>query len=712
MTAATESVSSSTSPGRTERLPKAMKRWPVWTLAVICLAAAVLYAWKIGDGQLGNTYYSAAVKSMTTSVSNFLFGSFDPYGVVTVDKPPMALWPQVVSVLVFGFHGWSLLLPEVLAGVAAVFVLHRTVRLWAGEGVALLAALIFALTPITVTINRTNNPDTLLVLFLVAAAYAVTRSIQASSARGRTTWLWWCAFFVGCGFVTKMLQAWIVVPALVLAYLVGTTGPVRRRLLDVLGAGVVLVVSSFWWVALHAIWPGDKPYVGGSKDGTAWDLIVGYNGFGRIFGDGQSGGSVTVVNGKTTVGSFGGEPGLVRMFNELVGGQISWLLPLSLFVLAVVSVAGVQARVRKATGDPSGRAGWFLWGGWLLITAVVFSFAHGIMHPYYTTAMAPAIAALSASGIAVLWRWYRDSDSAAWLLLPLAIALTAAWAIVLVSRDTSWNGWCRWAVVVVAAGAIVALAVGRLSAAGRRTVGRPALAAAIVSLLLTPAVWSAAAMSNANGNLPAAGPAPTGAPGSGAPPAGGPVQVPGGGPVREPEGSGQGPQGQQGPGRPTITVGGGGSSETSLTDEQRQLLGYAEQNGDGAKISLAINSGAGAVAPFIMDSDAMVIGMGGFGGQDDVPSVDQLQRWVDDGTLRFVLSAAPGAQNQAMPGGKSGGGPGSQGSAQQKRQTWIEQHCTVVDPTVYGGKPRTADGTAGGPMVIGGTPDTLYRCGD
>ena len=165
---------------------RAGTRWRMWTLVVICVVAALLYVWKIGDGQIGNNYYSAAVKSMTRSFTNFLFGSFDPYGVFTVDKPPMSLWPQALSVLVFGYHGWALLLPQVVEGVAAVFLLHRTVRLWAGEEAGLLAALILALTPITVAIDRVNNPDTLLVLLLVAAAYAVTRSVQAPSGLDRT----------------------------------------------------------------------------------------------------------------------------------------------------------------------------------------------------------------------------------------------------------------------------------------------------------------------------------------------------------------------------------------------------------------------------------------------------------------------------------------------------------------------------------------------
>jgi 4-amino-4-deoxy-L-arabinose transferase-like glycosyltransferase len=595
-----------------------------WALPLICLGAAVLYAWKIGDGQLGNTYYSAAVKSMTGGFTNFLFGSFDPYGVVTVDKPPMALWPQALSVLIFGYHGWALLLPQVLEGVAAVFLLHRTVRLWAGENVALLAATILALTPVTVIINRDNNPDTLLVLFLVAAAYALTRALED----GRK-WLWWCAFFVGCGFLTKMLQAWIIVPALVAAYLAGTTGPLKRRLLDVLGAGAVLVVSSFWWIALHDWWPGAKPYTGGSEDGSAWDLVFGYNGFGRLSGNGEGGGMMIMRNGQQTMSSFGGDPGPGRMFNDLVGGQISWLLPLALLVLIVIG-----RRWRDA--------GWLLWGGWLLVTTAVFSFAGGIWHPYYTTAMAPAVAAVSAAGLALLWRHHRRT------LLPAVIAVSAVWAFVLTSRDTTFYGWTRWAVLGTAVAAIAWLVV-----APRRR----AFVAALVPLLLTPAVWSLdAAQSTSAGTLPAAGPAS----GPGAPP---------------PPSSSGGPQ-------PRLVLS-GGDGTTTLSDEQRRILDYARRNG--TEITLAVNAEAGAVAPFLIDSDATVIGMGGFGGRDDAPSVTQLDRWLAEGKLRFVLSGA-------------GTRPGpARSPAQDERQRWIEGHCTVVDPGAYGGS---------GPMRA----ETLYQC--
>lgn len=466
-------------------------RWRPWALLAICVLAAVLYGWTLGSAGWGNAYYSAAVKSMSQSFTHFLFASFDPAGVVTVDKPPMGLWPQVLSVWIFGYSGWAVLLPQVIAGVAAVFLLHRTVRHWAGEHVALLAALVFALTPITVAINQDNNPDTLLVLLLVAAAYALTRAVQHGIPAGSTTrWLLLAAFLIGCGFLTKMLQAWIVVPVFLAAYLVAGIGTVRRRIADLVAAAGMLVVSSFWWVAVVDLWPGEKPYIGGSTDGSALDLVLGYNGLGRIFGRGAGGGpgggtpppGVEAPSGMMGGGGFGGTAGPLRMFNEQNGGQISWLLPLCAVVLIVVAVTvfrrGVSGQVR---------AGWVLWGGWLLVTGAVFSFAEGIFHPYYTTMLAPAVAAVSAAGARELWQRYR-APGFLWLLLPWAVAGTAVWAFALTSRDTGWQGWTRWAVAGIGGFAVLALVIGRLPRGV--LVRRLGAVAAVAGLLLTPAVWS------------------------------------------------------------------------------------------------------------------------------------------------------------------------------------------------------------------------------
>jgi 4-amino-4-deoxy-L-arabinose transferase-like glycosyltransferase len=685
-------------------------RWQPWVLAVICLGAAALYCWGIWHGQIGNTYYTAAAKSMRDSFTNFLFGSFDPYGVVTVDKPPLFLWPQVISVWLFGYHGWAVLLPQAVEGVAAVFLLHRTVRRWMGEHAALIAALVLALTPITVAIDRDNNPDTLLVLLLVAAAYAFTRSASADLPRGRTLWLLLCAFFVGCGFVTKMMQAWIVVPGFAVAYLVARKDSPLRRIGDLAGAGAVLAVSSFWWPLLHDLWPGTKPYMGGSTNGTAMDLIFGYNGFGRVFGQhggfgGHGGhprglrmGSGTHAAGGMRppggmAGMFGGDSGADRLFSDSVGGQISWLLPLSLFVLGVVTVGGILRWRRKEPMDPRCRAVWWMWGSWLLVTGVVFSFAQGIWHPYYTTMLAPAIAAITGAGVVVLWRRYRTPGGMSWALLPIAVLLTGVWSVVLVGRDISWNGWTLWGVVALALAAVVLLLLGRITSGVRRVLGRAGLVVGVVALLFVPAVWSAAtaAQTSGIGAMPSAGPNPiyrmldrlrrsTGPSG---------MDFPGA--------AGRRASAMPGPGRLPGMLSG------SLTGEQRKILDYAIRNSGGAKITLAVDGGAMLASNYVIGSDATVIGMGGFMGTDDAPSVAQLRQWTSDGTLRFVLGSGRG--RSGMPfGGRSSG-------AAQTRSLWIERNCSVVDPAAYGlpaghGAPNAGSGTFPGMGV-----QRLYRCG-
>ncbi len=716
MTAAVGNVGPTTvqSTVETDKSP----RWNRYALAAICAVGAVLYGWALWSHGWGNTFYTAAVKSMSLNFTNFLFGSFDPAGVVTVDKPPLALWPQVISAWIFGYHNWSILLPQVIEGVAAIFLLHRTVRLWAGESAALIAALVLALTPITVVTNRTNNTDTMLVLTLVAAAYAFTRAMKTEVPRSRTKWLLFAAFLIGCGFLAKMLAAWIVAPAFFAAYLVGSKASWRRKLFDLTAAAGAFLVSSLWWVAVVDLWPGQKPYIGGSTDGSALDLVMGYNGLGRVFGgEGNPGGGrgggfpgggqfpgggfpgggdipgaggvpggggfpggaeIPGAGGAPGTGGlpgaggfpgggfpggggpggagntmFGGPSGPDRMFGEAVGGQISWLLPLALIALVVAAVIGFRRYRGFAPADPSGRAGWVLWGGWLLLNALIFSFQDGIFHPYYTTVMAPAIGALVGAGCVQAVRLYREKRGYGWLVLPASIAVTALWAWVLVSRDTAWNGWIRYAVVIVAVVAIIALIL--------RRVRRIALTIGLVAVLLAPGVWSAAGAfaSSTNATIPTAGPGGEGFGFDGARgqrPSGTGAQTPSGAGVTLPGGGRGG--GFFGPGR----------EEGTLTADQQKVLDYAKAHSAGAQIVLAVEGGSQAAENYIIATNETVIGMGGFSGGDPAPSVDQLSAWVHEGKLRFVLEGGRG--------GGRGGGFGGGGS--QDRTTWVEQNCRSV----------------------------------
>ncbi|MFD0534112.1 glycosyltransferase family 39 protein [Actinomadura luteofluorescens] len=456
----------------------------------------------------------------------------------------MALWAMGLTARVLGFGTWSLLLPQVAAGVAAVAVLYTTVRRAFGHAAALTAAAVLALTPITVAINRDNNPDTLLVLFLVAAAWACQRAVDT----GRLRPLLLAAFLVGCGFNTKMLQAFLVVPALALAYLVAARPRPARRVAHLLATGAVLAASSLWWTLLvDAVPARSRPYIGGSTDGTAWDLVIGYNGLGRILGQGGGPGG---RGGPGGGGGFGGQSGAGRLFNDILGGQISWLIPFAVLALA----AGLVLLRRRPRTDPA-RAALLLWGGWLAVHYVVFSFAQGTFHPYYSTAMAPAIAALTGAGAVLLARAHRTSRAWAWVL-PSGVAVTGAWAFVLLDRTPSWNPWLRWAVAAATALAVAALIAGRVSgrAGTRATVAGLALAAA--AGLAGPGAYAvAAASTTSNGTNPLAGPASGGGLGGG--PGAGPGRsgaFPGGGAPPPCPAAGR-PAGRRPRGRPAARTG-------------------------------------------------------------------------------------------------------------------------------------------------------------
>lgn len=669
MTGAAHAVRTSPRTGSAGR-----SRWPGLALAGICVLATALYAWRITSEDWGNPYYAAAVKSMQHGLTNFVFGSFDPVGVVTVDKPPLALWAMVLSTAVFGFHSWSVLLPQVVEGVATVFLLHRAVRRWAGEHAALIAALVLALTPITVAIDRDSNPDTMMVLLLVAAAYAFTRSVERG-ARHSTRWLMLAALLVGLGFVAKMLQAWIVVPAFALAYLVGASAPVARRVLRVLGAAAVMLAGSMWWVALTALWPDPKPYIGGSTDGSVLNLVIGYNGLGRIFGSsattallggpGSHGGPGH--GGHGGFGGMGGTPGITRMFGEQVGGQISWLLPLCAVVLVVAVVTGWRSR---RSADPARLAGWILWGGWLVLVAAVLSFMRNQFHPYYTSEMAPAIAAVTGAGLVLLWRRYRHPEGYGWLLLPAVVVVTAAWAWVLISRDPAWNGWLRYPVAAVAVVAVALLVIGRLNAG--RQVALLAGAVSAVALVLAPAGWSVftAFSSSQIGAMAQAGPPRS--------MFGGAHRI-GGSPAANEALRRLADQFSRGQLPPQLRA----AAQGGMTAEQRKILAYAQTHSAGAPIALAVEGGARGAEPYLLNTDATVVGMGGFSGGDPAPTPTELVQWVHSGRVRFVL----------LNDDHQGGGRGSRSflaafgrsAAATQRTSWVQHQCTPVNPGAYGG---------------------------
>jgi 4-amino-4-deoxy-L-arabinose transferase-like glycosyltransferase len=477
----------------TDATPAGSPRWVRPAVAALLVGTAILYLWDLSASGWANAFYSAAVQAGTKSWKAFFFGSSDASNFITVDKPPASLWVMEISARIFGVNSWSILVPQALEGVAAVGLLFATVRRWAGPAAGLIAGAVFALTPVAVLMFRFNNPDALLVLLLVGAAYATTRAVENAETR----WLLLVGVLIGLGFLTKMLQALLVVPAFALVYLIAAPTPLRRRIIQLLVAGVALVVAAGWWVAIVSLIPAaDRPYIGGSQDNSVLGLAFGYNGLGRL--SGNETGSVGRGGGGAGGGSMWGSTGWTRLFSSDIGGQTAWLLPAALLLLVI----GIWV-TRRAPRTDTLRAGYLLWGGWLLVTAAVFSFMAGIFHPYYTVALAPAIGALVGIGTVTLFRLRRRVLAA--LTLAIALALTSVTAYVLLGRSSTWHPWL--AAVVIGAGLTLTAAMLGIGFVRRRIAVVVATVAVVIGLA-GPAAYAVDTATTAHtGSIPSAGPA-------------------------------------------------------------------------------------------------------------------------------------------------------------------------------------------------------------
>src|SRR3954470_7592853 len=397
----------------------------------LLVLAAVLNLWALDQNGWANEYYSAAIRSMASSWHNFLYGSFDASGVMTVDKPPLSLWVQTLSVKAFGFSSLAILVPQALMGMASVALVYDLTRRRFGRVAGGVAGLVLALTPMTVAVSRHNNPDALLVLCSVAALWFVVRALED----GRTKWLVWAGVCVGLAFETKMLVALMIVPGIAAAWLwVAPRGRVKA-VKQLLAGGAALVAVGGAWPLLVALTPAsDRPWISGTADNSIWSLIFGYNGFNRI--EGQAGGPQAFGGG----GPFGGSSGPLRLLNEALGGQAGWFLGVALLSgLAVLAASGLRR------SDP--RSGWLIAvGGAFLVTAVAFSFAQGIFHPYYVSLLAPFTAALVGAGAAALPR------SA---LAPGAVAAGVLTELAVLGSGSGGLDWLE-PVLVVAGGIVVA----------------------------------------------------------------------------------------------------------------------------------------------------------------------------------------------------------------------------------------------------------------
>jgi 4-amino-4-deoxy-L-arabinose transferase-like glycosyltransferase len=600
---------------------------PGWSrpalIAVIALAAALTLIDVTRSGY-GNTYYAAGALAASRSWSALLNNAADLGGYVSLDKGPLPDWLMGLSGRVFGFGSFSVMVPNALYATAAVFVLHDTVRRVLGHQIAIVAALIMALTPVVVLVGRYNAPDALLLLLLVCAAWSLTLAVQSGQLRELSL----CAVFVGLGFNTKMLEAYLVAPALILAYLLAAPGSLRRRLGELaLAAGVALLVSIAWFGAMTLVPAGERPYVGDSGENSWFGLILEGNGIQRVAG---------------SSGAFARqfESNLTYLFGAHLAGQIAWLLPLALCGLLVgLRVTWGSRRTRPAFGA------YVMWGGWALVGCVVLSFSAGTRHAYYTSVLAPAIATLAASALVTLWHSARRSRSAA-LALALAVGATAAISFAVLADSGAFVPWLRW-LVIACGGAFAAAAVlwprARAALHGRvtRVLG---IGVAAVAVLGGPAAYSLATAARAHtGYSPTAGPvlsATTAA---------------------------------DGRGRPHQAVAASATATGAVFAASLALLGRYLQVHRGRARFLVAATDAKTADPIALATREPVITLGGYTGSDPAPTIAQVQQLIGSARLRFVLLDATRVQ------------PASAAQRARAVPAWVERHCARVPDTSIAG---------------------------
>ncbi|MFF2085251.1 glycosyltransferase family 39 protein [Nocardia sp. NPDC058176] len=654
-----------TSPAHIADAVERRPRWEYPALAVLLIGTAIAYLCNLSANGWANDFYAAAVQAGSQSWKAFFFGSSDAANSITVDKPPASLWVMGLSVRLFGLNSWAMLVPQVVLGVGTVAALWATVRRSFGPVAGLIAGAVLAVTPVAVLMFRFNNPDALLVLLMTGAAWAMTRAV----ADGRWRWLLLTGGLIGFGFLAKQLQVLLVVPALALTYLVAGPPKLGKRIAQLFAAGAAMVAAAGWWLLTVELWPADqRPWIGGSHDNSIIELTLGYNGLGRL--NGNERGSVG-PGGELPPGGNGmwGSTGITRMFDAAQGGQIAWLIPAALVAL----VAGLVLRGRAPRIDRK-RAALILWGGWLLVTGLVFSYMAGIFHQYYTVALAPAVAALVGIGAVQLWgardRWWVRCTAA------LALGLTTATTWMLLSRSASFLLWLRWAVLVF--GVLVTIAIA-FPVARKHTVLVAVLAAFVG--LSGPVAYSVDTLTSAHsGAIPTAGPSAGGMHGMG-----GPGMRPGGdGRATAGRGIAGGtdgafptqPDGQRADGPPgTATQGGGVQSDAGQRGQAMGgpggLLGGSRPSDrittmleqDGADYTwVAATVGSNSAAGYQLATELPVMPVGGFNGSDPSPTLEQFQQYVAEGRIHYFIAGGRGG-----PGGDST-------STSSAIAAWVAEH--------------------------------------
>jgi 4-amino-4-deoxy-L-arabinose transferase-like glycosyltransferase len=602
--------------GNRHSYPLSKKAWDRIGLAVLLVGTAVTYLWGITINGLGNQFYAAAAQAGSMDWEALLFGSLDSHNFITVDKPPVSQWVMGVSGQIFGFSSASMLIPEALMGVASVALLYAAIRRISGPNAALLAGAALALTPVAALMFRYNNPDAVMLLLMIAAAYCTVRALEHAGAK----WIALAGVALGFAFLAKMLEGLMVVPAIGLAYLIAAPTPLRRRVVHLVGAGVAFAVSAGWFVVLTLLWPAaSRPYIAGSTDNNFMNLVLGYNGFGRVLGHNHkllaSGPAIGASAGaRVRLGSpFGMRDqvqGAARLISGEFGFEISWLLPAAL--LAVVLVIVLRGRAPRTD---LARAGAVLFGGWLLVDGLVLSFMHTQIPPYYCMSLAAAVAGMFAIGIHQTW---LDRTS---LLgrygLAAMLLVTGVWSWWVLGRNQDWLPPLRWTILFVAVAAAIALPI-CMSSQARQRWAVIAVTAGLIGGLLGSAGYAIATIGQ---------------------PHNGPLVI-------------AGPDSQSRAANEAM------GSWLSVDNPELDALLRATHTEWSAAILRA-----SPAAGLELSTNTEVMAIGGFLGNDPVPTLQQFQGYVARHQIRYFIVAQTS-------------GPGPRGNQHADITDWVKAHFT------------------------------------
>ncbi len=668
--------------------------WHRLALLLIMVSTGFLTLFAIGNEGYANQYYSAAVKSMLTSWHNFFFASFDPAGYVTVDKPALGLWLQAISAYIFGFHGWSLILPEALSTVISVALIYHLVQRFFSKAAGIMAAFAMGLTPILIAVSRTNNLDASLVMVLLFATWAIIVAAERSSLK----LLALSMALVGLGFNIKMLQAFMVIPAFYLVYFFTSESKMFKRIIHLSAATAVLFVVSLSWAVIVDLTPTDKrPYIGSSEHNSAIELALGYNGIQRVTGSSGMGGgkfgrndgnkdfrNFTPPNGNfennnTNNGNnsqmppqptdgyimggqdgFGGPPdgnmngdfgqrpdgnpnggfggpggngnmpggfggghgnmggggpggtgengqkGIFRIFNQQIGGQISWLMPMALFGLLALILRAIK---KDETEKRKVVRYLLLWAGCMFPMIAFFSIG-GFFHRYYLSMLAPSIAALSGIGVVEMWKLYLDRGWK-WMLLPASLIATALLQCLFLSRYSEWMFMIPivGGLSLVAAAALVIIRL--LKKDNLEKTIKTTIAVGFAALLIAPAIWAATPLVyGSQTQLPVAGPELK---------------------------RNQNPGGNRN----------GGSINKIFNDNKgtSSLVKYLISKKKNEKYLVAVQD-IGTAESIILETGEPVMAVGGFTGNDNILTPERLKKMVSNGEIRYFQIGGRGFNSE------------------------------------------------------------------